>query len=218
VKKILAGCLVILVLGGVMLAVGAYFVYRAASPMVESARTMFDGLSQVAELEKDIRNRSSYTAPGSGELQKEQVDRFARVQDSMRKSMGQRFDEIEAKYEYLKNSSAQPSFTELMGSLREMAGLIVDARRAQVNALNQENFSSDEYSWVKTRVYQAAGIELTNSIDFEKIAEAAREGTGLDGIRVPDQPIASVPEKNRELVKPHMDRMDEWMPLAFFGL
>jgi hypothetical protein len=218
VKKILAGCLVILVLGGVMLAVGAYFVYRAASPMVESARTMFDGLSQVAELEKDIKNRNSYTAPGSGELQKEQVDRFARVQDSMRKSMGQRFDEIEAKYEYLKNSSAQPSFTELMGSLREMAGLIVDARRAQVNALNQENFSSDEYSWVKTRVYQAAGIELTNSIDFEKIAEAAREGTGLDGIRVPDQPIASVPEKNRELVKPHMDRMDEWMPLAFFGL
>jgi hypothetical protein len=218
VKKILAGCLVILVLGGVMLAVGAYFAYRAASPMVESARTMFDGLSQVSELEKEIKNRNSYSGPDNGELQKEQVDRFVRVQDSMRKSMGQRFDEIEAKYEYLKNNSTQPSFTELMGSLREMAGLIVDARRAQVNALNQENFSSDEYSWVKTRVYSAAGIELTNSIDFEKIAEAAREGTGLESIRVPDQPLASVPEKNRELVKPHMGRMDEWIPLAFFGL
>jgi hypothetical protein len=219
VKKILFGCLVVLVLGAAALAVGAFFLYRAAAPMVENARNMFEGFSQVADLEKEIKNQTAFSGPDTGELVKEQVDRFVRVQESVRKSMGQRIDEIEAKYEYLKDNSKEPSFTDLMSSLREMTGLIVDARRAQVNALNQENFSSSEYSWVRARVYQAAGVELTGSIDFQAIAEAAREGTGFDSIRMPKEPLAdAVPAKNRELVKPHVERVSEWLPLAFFGL
>jgi hypothetical protein len=51
----------------------------------------------------------------------------------------------------------------------------------------------------------------------EKLAEAARKGTGIEGIEAPDIPIADVPAKNRELVKPFLSRMGEWLPLAFFG-
>jgi len=221
VKKLLIGCLVILVLGAGLLGVGAYYLYRAASPMVESARTVLDGFAKVGELEKEITNRSAYAAPDNGELATEQVDRFVRVQEQMRKSLGQRIDEIEAKYDYLKanaDTSKQPSFVDLVNSLRDMVGLITDARRAQVDALNQEGFSSAEYTWVRSRVYQAAGVELSGAIDFEKIAEAARQGTGIEGIRVPEMPRTGVPAKNRELVKPHVKRMDEWLPLAFFGL
>jgi hypothetical protein len=221
VKKLLVGCLVILVLGGVLFGVGAYYLYRAASPVIQNARNVLDGFSQLGELEKDVKNQSSFAAPQSGELAQEQVDRFVRVQEHVRAALGQRFEEIEAKYEYLKansDSSKQPSFGDFIGSLREMAGVVVDARRAQVAALNQQNFSSAEYAWVKSRVYQAAGVELSGAIDFEKMAEAARRGTGIDGIRVPDAPATAVPAKNRELVKPHMKRMDEWLPLAFFGL
>jgi hypothetical protein len=221
VKKLLIGCLVILVLGGVLFTVGAYYLYRAASPVIENARDVLGGFSQLGELEKDVQNRTPFAAPENGELVEEQVDRFVRVQEHVRTAMGQRFDEIEAKYEYLKanaDSSKQPSFADLMGSLRDMAGIIVDARRFQVAALNQENFSSGEYAWVKSRVYQAAGVELSGAIDFQKMAEAARQGTGIDSIRVPDMPKTSVPAKNRELVKPHVKRMDEWLPLAFFGL
>lgn len=218
VKKFLVGCLVIIALGGIALGVGAYYLYRAASPVIQNARDALEGFSKAADLEKEIKNRASYTAPETGELTPEQVERFVRVQDTMRKAMGQRIDEIEAKYKYLKDNSAQPSFTDLLNSLHDMAGLITDARRAQVNALNQESFSSSEYAWVRSRVYQAAGVELSGAIDFERIAEAARRGTGIDSIRVPDAPLASVPAKNRELVKPHVKRMDEWLPLAFFGL
>lgn len=220
-KKFLIGCLVILVLGGVLLGVGGYYLYRAATPVIENARNALQGFAQIGELEKDIKNQSPFTAPAGGELAKEQVDRFARVQDRVRTALGQRIDEIEAKYSYLKANaepSKPPSFTDLMNSLRDMVGLLTDARRAQVSALNQEGFSSAEYAWVRSRVYQAAGVELSGAIDFQKIAEAARKGTGIESIRVPDAPLAAVPAKNRELVKPHVKRMDEWLPLAFFGL
>jgi hypothetical protein len=219
VKKLLLGCAGVLVICAIALGVGAYYLYRAAAPMVENARTMFEGLGQVADLEKNVQDRSSYSAPATGELTKEQVDRFVRVQQHVRSTMGKRIDEIEAKYQYLRDSAKDPSLSELMSSVREMLGLIVEARRAQIDALNKEGFSSSEYSWVRARVYEAAGVELTGAIDFQAIAEAARKGTGFDSIQLPKEPLAgTVPERNRELVKPHMDRMGEFVPLAFFGL
>jgi hypothetical protein len=221
VKKLLVGCLVILVLGAILFAVGGYFLYRAASPVVQNARDYFDRFSQLSELETQIANKTPFTAPQTGELTKDQVDRFARVQREVRRALGQRFDEIDAKYNRLKaeaDGSEQPSVGEAFGALGELAGVLIDARRAQVNALNQERFSSAEYSWVRTRVYEAAGVEATSGFDFQKMAEAARKGTGIDSIEVPKTPIVNVPAKNRALVKPHLDQMDEWLPLLFFGL
>ena len=220
-KKLLIGCLVILVLGGVLFAVGGYFLYRAASPIVQNARDYLDRFGQLGELEKQIANQTPYTAPQTGELTKEQVDRFARVQQLVRGALGQRFNEIDAKYNTMKaeaDGTEQPSMREAFAALGELANVLVDARRAQVAALNQERFSSGEYAWVRARVYQAAGVEATSAIDFQKIAEAARKGTGIDSIEVPEAPVVNVPAKNRALVKPHLEQIDEWLPLLFFGL
>jgi hypothetical protein len=221
VKKLLVGCLVILVLGAILFGVGGYFLYRAASPVVQNAREYFDRFSQLGELEKQIANQTPFTAPPNGELTKEQVDRFARVQQHVRAALGQRFKEIDAKYNTMKaeaDGTEQSSVREALSALGELGGLLIDARRAQVNALNQERFSSAEYSWVRARVYQAAGVEVTSGFDFQKMAEAARQGTGIDSIEVPDTPVVNVPAKNRALVKPHLEQMDEWLPLLFFGL
>lgn len=220
-KKLLVGCLVILVLGTILLGVGGYFAYRAARPIVQNARDYFDRFSQLGELEKQIANQTPFTAPENGELTKEQVDRFARVQQHVRGALGQRFNEIDAKYNTMKaeaDGTEQSSVREALSALGELGGLLIDARRAQVNALNQERFSSAEYSWVRARVYQAAGVEATSGFDFQKMAEAARKGTGIDSIEVPKTPVVNVPAKNRALVKPHLEQMDEWLPLLFFGL
>ncbi len=224
-KKILIGCLVILVLGGVVLGVGAYFLYRAASPVIQNARDAYNRFSEIGEIDKQIKNQAAYTAPATGELTQAQVDRFARVQEFVKSSLGRRFDEIEQKYKHLKQNSdalekgdKEPSFTELMSALSELARVFVDARRLQVEALNQQEFSPSEYSWVRSRFYQAAGVEVTSSFDFEKIAEAARKGTGITNIEVPKPNLPEVPARNRELVKPHMSKVDDWLPLAFFGL
>lgn len=219
-KKLLVGCLVILVLGAVVVTVGSYFLYRAASPLIQDARDYVQGMSELSELDRQIEKRSSYDPPASGELTETQVQRFVRVQEHVRAQLGQRMNEIEARYEHLRsnNSNEQVPFTELLNGLREITGVYVDARRYQVEALNKEGFSQDEYAWVRNRMFQAAGMEIGSRIDIEKLQDAIRNGTGLEGVRADRVPMPEVPARNRELVKPYVERMDEWLPLVFFGL
>jgi hypothetical protein len=220
-KKLLVGCLVIAVLGAVVLAVGGYMLYRAASPVLEDARNYLQGMAELTELDRNITNQAAYAAPASGELTDEQLQRFVRVQDEVRKALGERMRQFEEKYKHLKANSPdnlQPSFSEVIGSLRELGTIFVQARRYQVDALNRERFSQSEYGWVRDRIFQAAGVEAVSHIDFKKLEEAARENTGLIDLKTPELPKVDVPEKNRALVKPYLERMDDWIPLAFFGL
>ena len=220
-KKLLVGCLVILVLGGIVLAVGSYILYRAASPLIQDARNYYEGMSQLPAIERQIENTSAHTPPASGELTEDQVERFVRVQQHMRKSLGQRMTAIEEKYKHLKansDSNVQVGISDLLSGLRDITNIYVDARRYQVEALNAERFSQEEYSWVRDRMFQAAGMEVSSRIDVEKLEEAVRRGTGIEDIRADRLPRPNVPARNRELVKPYLDRMDEWIPFVFFGL
>jgi len=222
-KKLAIGCLVILVLGGVVLTVGAYFLYRAATPMVEEARNYVRGWTELSELEKNISNTAPHQPPASGELTAAQMDRFARVQEHVGSSLGERMRQFEEQYRHLKSSgdgAAQPapSFTELLNGLRELADVFVQARRYQVDALNKEGFSQTEYSWVRARVFQAAGVEAVSSIDFSKLEQVIRDNTGAQDVNIPRLPENQIPARNRDLVKPYLERMDRWIPLAMFGL
>jgi hypothetical protein len=219
-KRLLLSCLVILAMGGLALGVGAYFLYWAAAPVIQNARNYLDRFAQLGELEKQIANQSPYIPPGNGELTREQIERFARVQQHIRTALGTRLQEIQAKYQHLKVTAERPQeppMRDVLSALGELANIVIDARRAQVDAFNRERFSAAEYDWVKARVYQAAGVEATSVVDLQKVAEAARKGTGIEGIEAPEMPVSDVPVKNRQLVKPFLSRMDEWLPLAFFG-
>ncbi len=220
-KKLLGGCLVVAVLGAIAVAVGGFFLYRAASPVLDNARGYLQQMRALDELEKQIANTAPHAPPESGELTEAQVARFARVQDTVRTALGQRFEAIEAKYEHLKGDAGNrppPSVSEVLGALSELANVFVEARRYQVDALNQEGFSQAEYSWVRDRVFRAAGMEVTSMVDLDKLERAVRDGTGIESIGAPRVPAPDVPERNRALVKPHLDKMDRWIPLAFFGL
>jgi hypothetical protein len=219
-KKLVIGCLVVLVLAAVAVATGSYFLYRAASPYIEDARNYVRGLSELGELEKEITNKSPHTPPASGELTDAQVQRFARVHEQVRAALGQRMREFEEKYKHLSSNNTanrEPSFTELMSGLRDLTNVFIEARRYQVEALNKEGFSQEEYSWVRLRVFEAAGVEVANMVDLSKLQQVIRDGTG-ENISAADLPKIDVPEKNRELVKPFMKKFEEWLPLAFFGL
>jgi hypothetical protein len=220
VKRFLTGCLIVLVLAGILFAVGGYILYRTASPVIENARNYLSGLTEPGELAKQVKNQAPYLPPASGELSDAQVQRFARVQDSVGSALGQRMKQIEEKYKQLQpdaKTNRQPSFGDVLSALGDTASIVVQARRYQVDALNQEGFSQAEYSWVRDKVFQAAGQEVVNIIDLKKIEDAVRQGTGIEGVKAPPLPKIDVPPKNRELVKPYFDRMDGWIPLAFFG-
>jgi len=87
---------------------------------------------------------------------------------------------------------------EMMVALGDLANLFVQARRFQVDALNQERFSQAEYSWVRDRIFQAAGVHVTSTIDLRKLEArgVVRGGTA----------IASAPSYSSRLGDPDMRR------------
>jgi hypothetical protein len=220
-KKLLFGCLGMAVLAAILFAVGGFLLYRAGKPVFESPRNYVSGLTELGKLDDRIVNKAPYSAPATGELTVAQMERFARVQDHVRQALGQRMTEIDQKYKSLKpnaDNKQPPPIGEIFSALNDLANVFVQARAFQVDALNQEKFSQAEYSWVRDRVFQAAGKEVTSRIDLKKIEDAVKQNTGVEKIPAPELPTINVPEKNREIVKPYLDRMDSWIPLAFFGL
>lgn len=228
-KKLLFGCLVVLVVGAIGLSVAGYFAYRAARPALESAGEYVRGLTRLtalSEIDADIANVEPYDPPANGELTPEQVERFARVQTHVRDTLGARVGEIEAKYRGLdvdQAAAASASFGDALRALSELGQVVVDARRAQVDGLNREGFSQAEYTWVRTSVFQAAGYELAGGLDLGQVGDLVREGAGQAGFsmpegRMPSVSLPDVPDRNRELVGPLADRLQDWLPLAFFGI
>jgi hypothetical protein len=224
-KKLFAGCLVVGVLLGVAAAAGAYFLWRAARPVVDSAMEMADGVSKLSEVvafEERLANTAPYTGPANGELTADQLDRFLRVQAHVKQTLGTRTEVFKEKYKELGTSrpdgtEVPPSLSQLLAGLSDLSQIYVDARRAQVDALNAQKFSRAEFSWVRLRVYQAAGIEVAryDPRELERLIKGMATGVK---VTVPEVELPDASPANRELVKPHADLLMEWLAMASFGL
>jgi hypothetical protein len=213
-KKVLFGCLGVLVVAAIVTgAAGYYFVYRPA-------RSFFAGMTQLQEfprLNAQIRNTQLFSAPADGVLTETMVQRFAHAQQAVHDAMGARLKELDAKYEVLnEQNGGKPSFSDGIAALKDLAGIIVEAKRAQVSALNANGFSLAEYDWVRKSVYAASGIPM--SVNFEHIVEQASKGQIATGDSVAEAVTGHIPERNRELVAPHAEMLKENAALAFFGL
>ena len=214
-KKLLLGCAVVAVLLAVVGGTAGYFfVYRPAKQYMAS----FSQLQEVPKLNADIRNTSAFTPPANGELTPELVDRFMKTQDSLRRRMGARLEELDAKYKALdreRGEGRNPGIAEVMEALKDLGGLVVDAKRAQVAALNEHGFSLEEYEWTRMQMYQAVGLEIQEGLE-EALRKAAGDPDAVsDAI---DKVVPDVPEANRKLVEPLKEKLAENMTLAFFGL
>ena len=216
-KKWAIGCgLALLIVIVVGIGAGYWFVYRPAKAYIAS----FAQLGQLVELDKNISNTSRFTAPENGELTEAMVARFVNVQEAMQAKLGARSAELKAKYDLIeraqKGENRSASLGEVLGAVKDLAGVIVEGKRAQVEGLNQAQFSLDEYQWVRQQVYAAAGLALSE-IDLKNFANSVKSGRKEVEVKKTDVDRA-IPERNKELVKPYAQKLQEWMPLAFFGL
>ena len=82
--------------------------------------------------------------------------------------------------------------------LSDISNIYMEARRAQVDALNGQKFSDAEYTWVRNRIYEAAGMEVASGIDLSQIEALARESAMKSNVRLPDIKKPNVPEANRQ--------------------
>lgn len=219
-KKVVAGCLVVLLLAMVALGVALYFGYRAARPLVDEATGWMRQARELSALSEDVADRTPYTAPADGELTEDQVRRFLAVHARVRETMGPRWAQLQDRakaFEGRGNGDGRVSLSEMGAVLSELGSLAVDARRAQVAALNAEGLSSAEYSWVRLRMYEAAGLETMMAIDWSALEAMLKRGADEVGATVPEVKLPEIPTRNRELVKPHIAALREWLPLTVLG-
>ena len=146
------------------------------------------------------------------------------VQGRIRSLLGTRFGEFQTKYAELTRRMDEHKGTVLdapavIGAYRDLATLYVDAKKAQVTALNDAGLSLEEYRWVRGQAYAALGIPMADA-DISKMIEAATSGRDGGGATVGDQsPHASAaPETNKALVEPHRKALEDNVALGFFGL
>ncbi|MGZ8851035.1 MAG: hypothetical protein ACXW3E_12025, partial [Thermoanaerobaculia bacterium] len=172
-KKLLGGCLVVIVIAIIGFGVAGYYAYRAAKPMIDSAGDYMARARQMVSIGDRINNKSTFVPPVTGELTPSQVDRFIAVQGRVRSDMGDRWAQIEAKSAEIQrrteNNKTDLSLNEVASVFSDLANIYIEARKVQVNALNVHKFSDDEYSWVRRRVYEAAGVQLAHGIDMSRI-------------------------------------------------
>lgn len=218
-KKGILGCLGVLV-ALVMVGGGASYVF-----FVKPASDYIGSFTQFAELNamnQEVENRAPYDPPADDELTAEQVRRLLAVQETVEGEMGQRLDALKTKYESMEADmqleGREANYREVIGAWRDIVDLVLEAKRIHVDALNAHAFSLAEYRWVRDRVYEAAGVMLPAS-SLTDIAEAVRESGG-DPQAVKQQyeaGLAEVPARNRELVEPHAEALEERAWLAWIG-
>lgn len=220
-KQILAGCLIVLIIAIIGFGVAGFYAYRMAQPMLESAGTYVDRAREMTRLGDRVANQLPYEPPASGELTPAQVDRFLAVQSRVRDELGNRWQEIETKSAEIRkktDNTRQLSFTEVTAVFSDLANIYIEGRRAQVNALNIHKFSDAEYAWVRRRVYESAGLQLVDAVDISAVEAWARNEAGRTSVQIPEMPRPEVPETNLRLVKPHVSKLKEWLPMAVLGL
>lgn len=220
-KKLLAGCLVVLVVACIGFGVAAYYAYRAMKPVIDNAASYMDKAREMSQLGDSVANRSPYVPPKNGELTQGQVERFLAVQARVRSELDTKWDDVETKAAEIRKKTSggqELSFSDATSIFSDIANIYIQARRAQVTALNTQKFSDAEYIWVRRRVWAAAGVHVASGFDMSAIEEMARQGTQRTNTRLPDIPMPDVPERNIALVKPHAAKLKELIPMAVLGL
>jgi hypothetical protein len=221
-NKVAIGCVGFLAVGVAGGAGASYYAYHKVSAAVAPVTA----LASLGDIERSIRKQGPHTPPASGEPTTAQVDRLLAVQQAVRAKLGTRAEEFYQRYrryfEPVNGAKAQlggPADSAMMG-LRlslEIAGIYVDGKRAQVDALNRLGMSLEEYRWTRSQVYSALGLPFME-IDIPAIMAEVKEGRQPVPRAFDPKSARSAPPAVRRMVEPHRKVLEDNVGLAFFGL
>jgi hypothetical protein len=221
-SKLAFGCVGLLVVGVAGAAGASYFAYHK----VTSAVAPITGLASVAGIERSIREQGPYSPPPSGEPSPAQVRRLIEIQQAVRARLGTRADEFYHRYRRYfepvdgKTAAVGGELDSALLGFRmslDIAGIYVDGKRAQADALNRAGASLEEYRWTRSRVYAALGVPIL-TVDIMGIVADVAEGRQP---AMPAYPLSDVPAGSpgmRAMVAPHRKALEENVGLAFFDL
>jgi hypothetical protein len=221
-NKFAIGCVGLLGVSVVGAAGASYYAYHKVTTAVES----FSELGSLGELDRSIRKQGPYTPPASGEPNRRQIERLVEIQRAVRSRLGTRVDELDRRYRrYFEPvdgvtvpvGGVMDSVMLTLRMYRDIAGIYVEGKRAQVEALNRAGVSLEEYRWTRSRAYAALGVPLLE-IDIAGVLTDVTQGREP---ATPARPMTEVPTSSpaaRRLVEPHRKALEDNVGLAFFGL
>jgi len=214
-KKLAIGCGIVALVAGIVIAGIGYYGYMK----VRSTIAQFQQLGQIGDIERGVRIKETFVAPPSGQLTQKQVDQVVKVYTHVHNSLGQNMSAFQRNYQALaqKKDATVVDLPTLISAYRDIAAGYIDAKKAQVEALNEAGLSLSEYRWIRAQAYQALDIPFF-AVDFGKLAEQVKSGTAP--AEAPLDPAASgtAPSGNKALVEPHRKQFEDYLPLAAFGL
>lgn len=214
-KNLGIGCAIVAALLTLAVVLGSCFVIRKAKQFVGG----YARLAEIPALNEQIRNQASYEPPADGRMQARQVEQYMAVQRDIHGRLGERFQELNEKYSQLSPQFDPQGRTanlgQSLGAMSDLIGLLMDAKRAQIDALNTAGLSLGEYQWVRQQTLLALG---RGAVGFNLEALAGQPSTMGTVMAMPTAPDQQMLEQNRALLAPYEESMDQWLPLSFFGL
>lgn len=183
-------------------------------------------MERLESMDERITRTESFTPPADTALTEAQVERFLAVQRTVYDSVHTRLDTAAAGIKRLlekERAGQEPSFSEVKDWFASFSDAIITAKRVQVDALNEQAFSLNEYRWVRRQVLNAAGwtappLGVERAMD-RSVAGFYRGGGGDPPMQWKPRPYdGAVPSANRALVAPHRVAVDSLHVVARFGL
>lgn len=214
-KKLAIGCGLALLITCVAAAGIAFYAYRKVSTTL----AQFAELGNVSDIEREVRNRSTFTPPATEVLTEAQVAKLVQVQTFIRQKLGDQFKVFESKYKALadKKDATVLDAPMIIGAYRDLAAGWMEAKRNQVEALNAADLSLDEYRWIRDQAYRALGRPYMD-FDISKFVEDAKRGVSSQGAEIRGAVEPAGPEANQKLVEKFRKILEDNLALASFGL
>ena len=208
----LFGCLgAMLVL---FLAVGVAAWWFVLRPLQQMAAVV-EEVAAIQELDQRVTNRSAFAAPDDGVVTEQQIERYVAVLATVRGDLDRNLQTLQQRYEDLDGRAPElMDIPRLAGAYLDLFRLMVEAKEAQVAALNDQGFSVAEYQWVRTQVLSAIGLQGAG-YDIGSFAQALTDGRDPTASPAPARPV---PAENRALVEAYSEDLDEVAFLALLGL
>ena len=216
-KKLAIGCAILFLVAGAAVVGVGYYVYLRARPMV----TALAEFGQTREIERGVKTQTTFVVPESGELTAAQVDKLMKVTARVRQRLDQDMAVFQRTYKTLaeKKETTAADLPALLSAYRDLAKDWVSAKHAQVDALNEVGLSLDEYRWIRSAAYGALDIPFMD-VDFGRIAEQVKKTGGQinSTVLVGGAFAGKGPASNAKLLEKYRKQLEDYQPLAAFGL
>ena len=212
------GCGSALIVLLIILSVGGYFAIKFVGGKIVGASSEYRRLSEIVTLDKEIVNQSPYTPPEDGLMSLEQRDALVRIQSEINDVLGSDQEQIIRDFiELAKETDSAKDIKKLpklISLSRKLVGPLHRAKKAQIDAINREGISMEEYEWLRTQAMMVFDIPVVQ-FNLKQLLDQSDEGT--DTSSEASRVLTSQPQ-NRKLLENHEALLRKTLPLSAVGL